>query len=225
MFGSLRNWCLAATVALATLAPGSAAAQDGSGFYLGIHAGYLSGDFNVDKAEVVSQLAIPLTRFDDNGDGVIAGLLAGYDHRWDAFLAGIEVDLALTSFESGPVSTALGTAKADVDWMVAVRGRLGYQFFPSTLAYLTAGIAFAEAEAEAVVGGATFRDDPSLIGFQIGAGLQHALDRNWSLRLEYLYTNFGNEDFTGGSAGVATAGFDLETHAVRGAIVFHLPPM
>ncbi|NNF77328.1 MAG: porin family protein, partial [Rhizobiales bacterium] len=39
-------------------------------------------------------------------------------------------------------------------------------------------------------------------GFHVGAGLEAAIDENWSVRAEYRFTQFNKESFAGGLVNV-----------------------
>jgi outer membrane immunogenic protein len=57
------------------------------------------------------------------------------------------------------------------------------------------------------------------LGWTIGAGIEHAFTASLSLKAEYLYVDFGNEEFTttnvNNSDQTLKHSFDLDMHIVR----------
>jgi outer membrane immunogenic protein len=116
-------------------------------------------------------------------------------------------------------STAMGetTVHAGVDWMGTVRGRLGYLFTPTMLVYATGGLTyggvyanvnnyavansawqaydngwydFPKAVTHTFVGGGS--KSSTLVGWNVGGGLEWMFMPNWSLKAEAIYWNMGN---------------------------------
>jgi outer membrane immunogenic protein len=56
-----------------------------------------------------------------------------------------------------------------------------------------------------------------LNGFLVGAGVEHALTRNWTVKLEYNYLNFGRRDlpFTVCEGGVCIPGCTTTLSATK----------
>jgi outer membrane immunogenic protein len=53
-------------------------------------------------------------------------------------------------------------------------------------------------------------------GYVVGAGVEYAFWNNWSLKAEYLYMNFGeNEYFSPPPAGFGRRSFLLDDHVFR----------
>jgi outer membrane immunogenic protein len=117
-------------------------------------------------------------------------------------------------------STASGTTSvhAGVDWMGTVRGRLGYLFTPTMLVYATGGLTYggvyanvnnyavATSSADHFYDGVYDHTDGSwnhtfvgggnksstLVGWNVGGGLEWMFMPNWSLKAEAIYWNMGN---------------------------------
>ena len=121
---------------------------------------------------------------------------------------------------------------AGVDWMGTVRGRLGYLFTPTMLVYATGGLTYGGVYASvhnyAVSSSAVTNTDynltPSkgfvgssynhtfigggsksstLVGWNVGGGIEWMFMPNWSLKAEGIYWNMGN--MTMPTAAFATA--------------------
>ncbi len=127
------------------------------------------------------------------GDGIIGGLVGGYDWDLGTWVLGIGADYDFANI-------SLGTA-ADLEevWRIRVRG--GYKIGQG-LAYGTAGYASADTD--------TLGDDD---GYFIGAGYEHRLAPNFSLSGEVLYHEFNDFNAT-------TTDIDTTTVQVRGTFRF-----
>jgi outer membrane immunogenic protein len=125
----------------------------------------------------------------DTGDvGVFGTVTVGFDHmlgsRW---VAGVFADYDFGSNLSVGVSFPgyNGSLNHDSSW--AVGGRLGYLVTPSTLVFAAGGYTQAELGVSNL-GSATFE------GYFVGGGVETFLLPNWTLRLEYRYSDFGAEN-------------------------------
>jgi outer membrane immunogenic protein len=151
-------------------------------------------------------------------DGVIGGGQAGYNWQFDrSWLVGIEADLQ-ASGQRGDVTgcsvatcaagSAFGSASHELKWFGTVRGRLGVLPWDRVLLYATGGLAYGEIESTYVTGInglplVGLSSSTTRVGWTAGAGVEGALDRNWTVKLEYLYMDLGR--FGGGSGTGATA--------------------
>lgn len=152
------------------------------------------------------------------------GFQAGFSYQFtNGLVVGIEGDhswLKHTGTQEAAVteSATLGAAGVlqakttyELDWMATLRGRVGYAF-DRMLVYGTGGLAFLKETEERVqyrsdqgsvtlpAGRSTaefFREGASATrrGWAVGGGWEYALTNNWSLKGEYLYAHFGEEDF------------------------------
>jgi outer membrane immunogenic protein len=113
------------------------------------------------------------------------------------------------------------TVNAGVDWLGTVRGRIGYLWYPTMLVYATGGLTYGGVYANVRHAGITqldnsfttaagFRNEnviaPSLnytfigggnksqtlVGWNVGGGLEWMFMPNWSLKAEAIYWNMGN---------------------------------
>ncbi|MBB6306880.1 outer membrane protein [Xanthobacter tagetidis] len=136
-----------------------------TGFYIGANAGYGWGTSNV-----------------QNPDGFLGGFQAGYNFQLgNPFMIGIEADFDFAGISGGGFS---------LDNLGTVRARGGFTF-DRVLFYGTAGFAWGQGSFD-VMGLSSSRTQS---GWTIGAGLEMALDRNWSAKFEYLYFDLGSSDF------------------------------
>jgi outer membrane immunogenic protein len=192
--------------------------------------------------------------------GFIGGGQVGWNYQFDNTVVGFEADLqAVTgsshsftlasatpapTFPGAPVNQT-ATVSTKLDFIGTVRARAGYLWTPNFLVYITAGLAYGEAEinssiTQSVAGppqftpySATGTDSNVRFGGAIGAGLEWMIAQNWSVRGEYLYVGLGTanvnstlvntDHINGGSlsttAVVTSARFN--ENIARGALNYH----
>jgi outer membrane immunogenic protein len=124
---------------------------------------------------------------------------------------------------AGPADTLSATGvtavQGGIDWMGTVRGRLGYLWTPTMLVYATGGLTYGGAYANVVnnatetlnvgpifgsksyTGGGT--RSSTLVGWNVGGGLEWMFMPNWSLKAEGIYWNMGNMNVATASYGNA----------------------
>jgi high affinity Mn2+ porin len=177
---------------------------DWTGLYIGAHAGYSRGSSN-------AVLSDPATTGTSNVfDGMIAGVQAGYNVRLPSgMLLGVEADITFPNYlTSNSVVSSLATARSAVteqwDYVGTARGRIGYAS-GQWLAYATGGLAWA---------GERFLDEKTLntrLGWAAGGGVEYAFAPHWSVRLEYLYSQFGKADIRFPSATQYASTLDFQS--------------
>jgi outer membrane immunogenic protein len=206
------------------------------GWYMGGQAGGVWGSSTVDSAVVGNATAMPQL----SPNGFAGGGQIGYNHQVDRWLFGVEADATYTGlrqtrsvtgpFPAGGAFTATGSLTSD--WMATLRPRAGYTV-DRTLFYLTGGLAltdlsFASAytDTAGASGGASF--STTKVGWVAGAGIEHALGKNWSAKVEYLYADFGKQSAAsplatapGTTNGLISQDIDLKTNTLRGGINYH----
>ncbi len=144
----------------------------------------------------------PIPSYTDSG--VVGGLHAGYNYQIDQFVLGIEGDIEGSSYSGStdPVVDYKGaivtyTAGTQIPIQGSVRGRIGWTW-NRVLIYATGGVAFGDVQNSLSY---TYFVDPYIsatngrVGWTVGGGVEYALDPNWSVRLEYRYTDYGTYDF------------------------------
>ncbi|WP_158626059.1 outer membrane protein [Arsenicitalea aurantiaca] len=180
-----------------------------TGAYVGVHAGYGWGDVDVDGFAVDGE----------DIDGWLAGVQAGYNVNLDGVVLGIEGDIAWANI-SGSYEDAGTTTTATVDWLATIRGRVGFAA-DAFLIYGTAGVAFAGVDVDFDGGSTQFPDDSDSnthTGWVVGAGIETMVTETISLKAEYLYHDFGSQDYSlnsipgEGSLNVSTAKIGLNFH-------------
>jgi outer membrane immunogenic protein len=118
--------------------------------------------------------------------GFVGGVQAGYNWQNGPWVFGVEGDIQATGAED-----TFAPWKFSNPWFGTVRGRGGYAF-SNILFYGTAGLAFGELRGE------TFglSESHTNLGWTAGVGAEFGFAQNWSARIEYLYVDLANSNFT-----------------------------
>jgi outer membrane immunogenic protein len=183
-----------AVVATLIAAPAYAQDHDWSGFYIGGNVGYTVTDSNTEF--VNPQLAAFTIPSDQSG--FHGGLQVGANFQTGVIVLGVEAAASIgdigATFDD-PLSPPPDTVTAGSDYQAALLGRAGIGV-GNLLPYVTAGVVAAHVHTSATAGGAD--DDGMFFGLGYGAGIEVALDDNWSIRGQYLHTDLSGENFNQG---------------------------
>ncbi len=152
----------------------------------------------------IDTFALPLDDID--GDGRLAGVILGHAWREGRWLAGVEADLGFGFAD-------LAGRDEEKALLATVRPRLGYDT-GGIVPYLTIGVAFAGLSVDGSPSG--YDELDYAVGGLAGAGLEIAIARHVSGRIEYLYGRFRD----------AELGEDVELHLdnfhiLRAGLVYH----
>lgn len=160
-----------------------------TGFYVGIHAGWGWGD----------------AAGGDVGGYAIGGQI-GYNYQLvSGMVFGVETDITISGID-GPAAGGVFTA----DYIGTLRGRIGYAF-DRVMLYATGGFAYAGGDLR--VG--AFANDRTHYGYALGFGLEGMITPNVSVRLEYLYTDFGSRTY---QTIFGPAGVDFSSSLLRAGV-------
>lgn len=193
-----------------------------TGFYVGINACYGSGSSNWTDGPLGSTGSFPTS-------GFLAGGRAGANYQIGQYVFGIEGDGDWTNLHGNSGSTGGGisavvpppiSCQTQSEWLVTVRGRVGYAF-DSILLYGTAGAAFGNVQT-GLNPPSTF-DSTIEAGWTVGAELEVAFAPNWTAKV-VLFVDLPNQSCTtvascGGAAG-STATFN--ENIVRAGVNFKI---
>jgi len=194
----LRKICLS-TVAIVALtlsarASGAPPVFTWTGFYVGAHAGYGFGDakFPLDADE------------NHKFKGGIVGAQFGWNHQFTNNLVfGLEASYSgmdLTGsviVDIAPPPFLVQTQGTKAHRLLMMGSRFGYAF-DRTLLYVNGGYASMRFTGWFSDAGGTTRARNSRDGWFLGAGVEYALHRNWTVRAEYNYINFGTSEWSFG---------------------------
>jgi len=182
---------------------------DWTGFYVGGHIGGGWGTKDIfDPSQGEKELA------SGNVSGFLGGVQAGYNYQANSWLVlGIEGDFSWANVNGGLTGTVIdpstGTARAD--WFATLTGRVGYSF-DHALLYAKGGAAWVH-DKYSVSPSCTpvpphnpteglelvdecegpYNAASTNLGWTVGVGLEYALTRNWSAKIEYNYMDFGTK--------------------------------
>lgn len=174
-----------------------------------------------------------------NGGGLIGGnwqsgnLVFGLEADFGA----LDLSAATTAsrrYPNAAIFTYTIRTAMETDWLFTGRARVGLAV-NDVLVYATGGVAVTNLEVSN-----SFRDNngggareeasstETKTGWTVGGGLEWALTRNWSLKGEYLYVDFGSVTASGTVENPASPGLtnplstsgDLTTHIGRAGINF-----
>jgi outer membrane immunogenic protein len=199
--------------------PIAAAGYDWSGFYAGAHAGYDWGRAHVVDNGVLTESGVPM-------NGAVGGLLAGINWQSGIFVYGLEGDFGISGLRGHgtvappppppPPAPPPIPNQYDVNVSGNVRGRIGVAVLPTTLLYAAGGLALAEFKFREH--GGPIQNSEVLTGWTIGGGIDQAFTKNLIGRVEYLYADYGNKNFTVAPGDVYNIGFKTQT--VRAALMW-----
>jgi high affinity Mn2+ porin len=190
---------------------GLSAKHNWDGFYFGGHVGFGGGNANAKVSDATSMST------SNTFGGPIGGAHLGYNVLLPShILLGAEVDTTFPNYIASnaviaSVATPQNQIREELDYVATARGRLGYVYGPWLL-YGTGGVA--------LMGSRFLNDLPSgdeekqlrsRVGGVVGGGAEYAFDRDWRLRLEYLYGRFAsaNVAFPSGATYASTTDFNM----------------
>lgn len=153
-----------------------------------------------------------------NVDGFVGGGQFGYNWqvspRW---VLGLEADFQ-GSTERGSFSVCgstltcgiVGESRFKLDWFGTVRGRAGFLATDRVWIYGTGGLAYGHLRNDYTSGSltgslVTASTQTTRVGWTAGGGVEGALDRHWTLRLEYLYMDLGRYSDNLGTGNTVTS--------------------
>jgi len=195
---------------------------DWSGFYVGAQVGYGWGDFDIKitTGDLDAEPPFPNGDF----DGVLGGAHAGYNFQADQFVFGLEADIEASDMD-GSDTWGQEVEDVDVEVLGSLRARAGIAL-DNLLLYATGGLAGAEIKYTTdIIPGSTSNNNVDYWGYAVGGGVEYAFSESLSVRLEYRYTDLGEETFNPKSIECFPIDCklhgDVDFHAVRAGISWH----
>jgi outer membrane immunogenic protein len=164
---------------------------DWSGFYVGVNGG---GAWAPDN-----QLTNALSPFGGiSPSGGFGGGQIGYNWQgwWERHLVlGIEADIQGSGISDEQTDFNGFHYKSNLDYFGTVRGRVGYAV-QQTLFYFTGGLAYGGLHKFSdAFGPQSF--DGTAAGYTVGAGVEYKVTPVWSVKGEFQYMNFGQNNACG----------------------------
>ena len=196
-------------------------AYDWSGFYLGLHAGYVWGRSRVFDNGVLTESGAAT-------DGFVGGLLAGYHRQSGPLVLGLEGDVGWSNAlghgtviaPPPPPQLPPGPNTYRLMWDSHFVGKAGFTS-NRWLLFATAGIAIADFSFQEGVPAdtpASNRIPATYVGFSVGGGVEYAFTDHLLGRLQYVYDDFGGKSFTTADGG--TYRVNLTSQTLRGGVAW-----
>jgi outer membrane immunogenic protein len=252
-----------------TKAPVMAPGNPWSGWYAGLNMGYVDGSTGINSTASITAasnfpgntaaMAAGATQQLSTGQGgFLGGAQVGYNYLISpTLLAGLEADIQGSSLRGNAsaasvvttvggfngddtVTTKIATSRS-LDYIGTIRAKIGALVTPSTLLYVTGGLAYggvksstSVTQAFAIFGSpfppaanvtsGSFSDTRA--GYTIGAGGEWMFLSNWSAKVEYLYYDLGSANYGTGisafDAGQLSNGFGrIESIATSSHVRFN----
>jgi outer membrane immunogenic protein len=182
-----------------------AAAQEAKNFngpFVGVQLGWQQ-----DRQSLTTS-TVPPTTTRSSGDGFAYGGQAGYDVQLGSS-AVLGVEASITG-RTG--SNRFPTFDLEAGRTINATARAGWLITPEGLLYARGGYSNARFNIQGPAGASETRD-----GYLVGAGYEHMLARIVSARVEYNYSDYGNDTLPGIGGG---ARLNYHRHAVMTGVNF-----
>jgi outer membrane immunogenic protein len=188
-----------------------------TGFYGGVNGGWGWADVNATVSPFGGAALAdfgPQAIGGSNANGAVFGAQAGYNWQFNpAWVIGIEGDVdgagtgtahnVTTTSSLEPLGNVGFGASSKLDYLISVRGRIGYVWGQGLL-YFTGGGAWAGFTHDGIVStntapgavGQSVVDNwtSNASGYVIGGGYEWMVADHWTVRGEYLYYNFSSNN-------------------------------
>jgi outer membrane immunogenic protein len=139
---------------------------------------------------------------DEDDDGINYAARVGFDYQTGSIVIGAvleggktDINDSVSAFSTTP---AAYTMRREIDWNAGLRARLGYAA-GKTLFYATGGGAYARVDhsftTTNTANSFTGRGKNDAWGYAAGGGVEHKLGTNFSIGVEYIYTNLKDDDY------------------------------
>ncbi|GAA0487720.1 hypothetical protein GCM10009096_33290 [Parasphingorhabdus litoris] len=127
-------------------------------------------------------------RLNDKSSGITYGGFAGFDAQFDKVVLGVEADFSPNGKTLRSTLPGGGSIELDSKWTASASARAGIAVVPKLLAYGRLGYGFNRYTVRRFAAGndtAIATDKVTGDGLIYGGGLEYAMNRNASLRVEY----------------------------------------
>lgn len=169
-----------------------------TGFYVGVNGGGVWGHSSW-------QYVVSGNTAGHNNSGGLVGGTVGYNYQFpEKWLLGIEADWGWAGVNgSASCPSAAFSCETKIDSIGTLRGRAGYAM-NEWLFFVSGGLAWDHAKVQTVniagtatptSGTATNGETKWNAGWTVGGGVEWGFLPNWSLKVEYLYADFGAHSY------------------------------
>ena len=164
-----------------------------TGIYFG---GHLGAGWTTQEWRAIDFVLGTLRFGSGTASGFLGGAQIGVNYQVDAMVFGIEADFSWADLSGETCFTflALVQCNSKADRFGTVAGRLGIAV-DRALVYFKGGAAWVHDTHDLTIFQANFGQSSTVSnnkwGWTAGAGVEYALTRNWSAKLEYDFMDFG----------------------------------
>ncbi len=160
-----------------------------AGAHVGAHFGHMWGRTRVDDSGTITETGA-------RTNGFLGGGLAGYNFQSGAFVYGLEADASYGSVRghgdgTPPSPPPVVPNDYTLNWAGNIRGRLGYAITPTTLPFISGGVAIADLRFTDNNAKVILPVGKTRVGWTLGAGVDQAFTNNLVIRIEYAYADDG----------------------------------
>lgn len=201
-----------------TAGAGHLAAEPNSwaGNHLGLSAAYVQS--KISHTDVNGNFDAAGIEYPTNDEAAAAFISFGHDWQTGELVIGAAADIGFLSAKASvnPGSPETNEITSELKSLASVRARLGLAQ-ANSLIYLTGGIAFADIDSQSLyTGDAPLKTNGWRNGWVIGAGVEYALDENWTLSAEALQYGFKpTSDYFPGYGTTYREDLDISPRLVR----------
>ncbi|MFO1111924.1 MAG: outer membrane beta-barrel protein [Bradyrhizobium sp.] len=197
--------------------PPAAVVYNWTGFYVGVHAGWVESDPRFDFATVGHYNLAVGDSFRFNANGFMGGGHIGYNWQTSNIVFGLEGAISYTNLSGNAISPffpASDTFHTKQEWIATVTPRLGVTTGPM-LFYVKGGAAFTELRTR-IQDTVDFNErSETKAGWTVGGGVEWMATQNWIFGVEGNYYDFGR------CCGGNTESLFLATNLPRGVFSNH----
>lgn len=167
-----------------------------TGFYVG---GHLGAGWSTNEWRLFDSFGAPAAGLglgSGSASGFLGGAQIGANYQFDVVVIGVEGDFswANVSGQTCDALTGLFQCNTKADRLATIVGRLGIAA-DRALVYVKGGAAWVHnTHGVTIISGPNVFEPTTSIskwGWTAGAGVEYALIRNWSVKLEYDFMDFG----------------------------------
>jgi outer membrane immunogenic protein len=222
-----------------------AAAAPATGDWTGLYVGGVAGvSFNQTRFSLPGDANDRLLQNSNNNTAFSGGGLIGFNYQMNDVVVGVEGDIITTGQSTAKVTDCTMPDGCFVNTHDSfttynrlrggtterARVRLGWAQGPN-LFYVAGGYSAQQTKLD-LLGDCfnpgnpnvplvfAFSRSKTVSGFNIGGGVEHAIDRHWIGRVEYIYDGFGGQTYAGDGAEWNNRRLSISDNTVRAAIAY-----
>jgi outer membrane immunogenic protein len=185
------------------------------GFYVGVTAGTARG-----TAHWTDNFFLDSGNF--SGDGTLIGVTFGRNWQSGRWVYGFEGDLSRSTLSAiSDVGCFPVDCRTAMEWFGTLRGRLGYLITPGLLVFGTAGVSAGKFN-HSVSGVTTASNFKG--GLVIGAGVEKVIAPRWTMKAEYLFSDFADGEACPASLCILAVQNKFDAHIFRIGLNHHFGP-